>query len=129
MGWLQRFMYGRYGNDQLNLTLMGAYLALYVLAALFRLSLAARLAPILILIALLRMLSRNISKRRAENDKFLEIVRPLVHRYNVNKSRRQDREHCYFKCPNCGQQLRVPKGKGKISITCRSCGVSFEEKT
>ena len=129
MGWLQRFMYGRYGNDQLNLTLMGAYLVLYVLATLFRSAWIARLAPLLILVALLRMLSRNIPRRRAENDKFLEWVRPLIHRYNVNKSRRQDREHCYFKCPNCGQQLRVPKGQGKISITCRSCGVSFEKKT
>ena len=129
MGWLQRFMYGRYGNDQFNYALMGAYLVLYLFSTLFRIGLVARLAPILILIALLRMLSRNPAKRRAENEKFLEIVRPLVHRYNVNKSRRQDREHCYFKCPNCGQHLRVPKGKGKISITCRSCGVSFEKKT
>ena len=129
MGWLQRFMYGRYGNDQFNYALMGAYLVLYLFSTLFRVGLVARLAPILILIALLRMLSRNPAKRRAENEKFLEIVRPLIHRYNVQKSRRQDREHCYFKCPNCGQHLRVPKGKGKISITCRSCGVSFEKKT
>ena len=129
MGWLQRFMYGRYGNDQFNYALMGAYLVLYLFSTLFRIGLVARLAPILILIALLRMLSRNPAKRRAENEKFLEIVRPLIHRYNVQKSRRQDREHCYFKCPNCGQQLRVPKGKGRISITCRSCGVSFEKKT
>ena len=129
MGWFQRFMYGRYGNDQLNLTLMGLYLVLYLLSFLFRSSLASLLSTVFVVIVLMRMLSRNIPKRRAENDKFLEVVRPLIHRYNVSKSRRQDREHCYFKCPNCGQQLRVPKGKGKISITCRSCGVSFEKKT
>ena len=129
MGWLQRFMYGRYGNDQLNLTLMGLYLVLYLLSSLFRSGTMFLLAFIFLIITLLRMLSRNLSKRRAEHTKFLETVRPLVHWYNVKKCRRQDKEHCYFKCPNCGQQLRVPKGKGKISITCRSCGVSFEKKT
>jgi len=41
----------------------------------------------------------------------------------------RDKEHCYFKCPNCGQQLRVPRGKGKITVTCRSCGAVFEEKS
>lgn len=40
-----------------------------------------------------------------------------------------DREHKYFRCPNCGQMLRVPKGKGKISISCRNCGTTFQKKT
>ena len=79
--------------------------------------------------ALYRALSRQLDRRRAENDQFLELAGPMIHRYNVNKCRRRDKEHLYFKCPNCGQQLRVPKGKGRISITCRSCGVTFEEKT
>lgn len=129
MGFLQRLMYGRYGNDQLNLALMGLYLVLCLLSVLFQSDLMTLLSPIVLIVALLRMFSRNLQKRRAENTKFLETVRPLVHWYNVKKCRRQDKEHCYFKCPNCGQQLRVPKGKGKISITCRSCGVSFEKKT
>ena len=129
VNWLQRFMYGRYGNDQLNLVLMGLYLVLYLISSLFRVDSLALLATVLPAIMLLRMLSRHPEKRRAENAKFLELVRPIVRWYNVKKCRRQDREHCYFRCPSCGQQLRVPKGKGKLSITCRSCGVSFEKKT
>ena len=101
----------------------------YLLSGLLRLRLLSRLAAVCLLLALYRALSRQLDRRRAENDQFLELAGPMIHRYNVNKCRRRDKEHLYFKCPNCGQQLRVPKGKGRISITCRSCGVTFEEKT
>ena len=78
VNWLQRFMYGRYGNDQLNLVLMGLYLVLYLISSLFRVDSLALLATVLPAIMLLRMLSRHPEKRRAENSKFLELVRPIV---------------------------------------------------
>lgn len=129
MNWVQRLMYGRYGSDQLGIALLAVYLLLSLLSRLAQSSLLSLLAVVCVLLAFYRMFSRQIEKRRRENAKFLDLVRPIVHRYNVKKCRRNDKEHCYFKCPNCGQQLRVPKGKGKIQITCRSCGASFEEKT
>ena len=129
MNWLRQFMAGRYGPDQLNMTLLFLCFALYLLSSLFHIGMLNLLALLCLVLSYFRLLSRNIQKRRAENARFLEAVRPAVRWYNAKKCRRQDREHCYFKCPNCGQQLRVPKGKGKISITCRSCGVSFEKKT
>ncbi|MCI9403473.1 MAG: hypothetical protein HFF04_07375 [Oscillospiraceae bacterium] len=129
MNFIQRFMYGRYGMDQLNIALLLVYLVLYLISGLFR-SHTLRLLSFLCLITVtVRFFSRRADQRREENARFLNAVGPLLRRYNVNKSRRQDKDHSYFKCPNCGQQLRVPKGKGKISITCRSCGASFEEKT
>lgn len=129
MNFLQRLMYGRYGADQLGFALMGTYLVCYLLSAFTRIGLLSLLGLVFFALAVFRMFSRNISRRRAENDKFMEAVRPIIRRYNINKCRRQDKEHCYFKCPNCGQQLRVPKGKGKITVTCRSCGASFQEKS
>ena len=129
MNFIQRFMYGRYGMDQLNIALLLVYLVLYLISGLFR-SHTLRLLSFLCLITVtVRFFSRRADQRREENARFLNAVGPLLRRYNVNKSRRQDKDHSYFKCPNCGQQLRVPKGKGKISITCRSCGASFQEKT
>ena len=122
-------MVGRYGVDQLNFALLGGYLLLYILTCLFRSSLLNLLATAVILWAFYRMFSRQLERRRQENARFMDAVGPMVRQYNANKCRRRDKEHCYFRCPNCGQQLRVPKGKGKISITCRSCGASFEEKT
>ena len=98
---LQRFMYGRYGNDQLNMALLVLYLALYLVYFLTGFDPLYWISFAVILFALFRL-------------------RRTIHR---------DKEHCYFKCPNCGQQLRVPRGKGKITVTCRSCGAVFEEKS
>ena len=122
-------MYGRYGGDHLSLCLFGLYVLLYLLSAIPVLGVLGWMAIAAGGIALYRTLSRNIPKRRAENAKFLRLIGPLVSWWHIWRIRRRDKEHSYFKCPNCSQHLRVPKGKGKITITCRSCGVSFEEKS
>ena len=127
--YMTRFMAGRYGGDQLNLLLIALYVILYIVFLFTRMLVFELLALILVIASLYRSLSRNLERRRAENAKFLQAVRPVLRRWNTFRARAHDKEHRYFKCPNCGQQLRVPKGKGKISITCRNCGVSFEENT
>lgn len=129
MNWLRRMMYGRYGADQLNYFLLGLYLVLYLLARLLNSGLFSLLSTVCAFLAFFRMFSRQLDRRRRENARFLEKIQPLVRWYNVNKHRRHDKEHAYFRCPNCGQQLRAPKGKGRLHVTCRSCGVTFEKKT
>ena len=124
---LQRFMYGRYGNDQLNTALLILYVALYVLYFLTRIELFYWISFVAILFALFRMLSRNPARRRAENAKFLKVAGPAIQWFRLRRTIHRDKEHCYFKCPNGGQQLRVPRGKGKITVTCRSGGAVFEE--
>lgn len=126
---IQRFMYGRYGNDKLNTCLVGAYLLLYLLYMVTRVDLLYWVSLVVMLVAIFRLLSRNHAKRRAENSKFLQLIEPLIRWYRLKKTIFKDKEHCYFKCPSCGQQLRVPKGKGRITVTCRGCGASFEEKS
>lgn len=123
------FMAGRYGGDQLNLFLMALYLTLYVIFLFTRLLVFEILALALITVSIFRSLSRNLERRRAENNRFMQTVRPVVRRWNTFRSRTQDREHRYFKCPNCGQKMRVPRGKGRITVHCRSCGAVFEEKS
>mgnify|MGYP002508232368 CR=1 FL=1 len=123
------FMAGRYGGDQLNLFLMVLYLTLYVIFLFTRLLVFEILALALITVSIFRSLSRNLERRRAENNRFMQTVRPVVRRWNTFCFRTQDREHRYFKCPNCGQKMRVPRGKGRITVHCRSCGAVFEEKS
>ena len=129
MSWLQKIMYGRYGGDYLSVFLIGLYLLLHLTSLLPHLWVLSWVALVPGLVAILRMFSRNIPRRRAENAKFLKLVGPFLAWCHLQRARHKDKDHSYFKCPNCGQHLRVPKGKGKISITCRSCGVSFEEKS
>ena len=126
---LQRFMYGRYGNDQLNLSLLGTYFVLFLLAAITDLGLFSLLGEVCLLLALFRLLSRNLPKRREENARFMKKATPVLQWLRLQKNIHKDKEHRYFRCPNCGQHLRVPRGKGKITVTCRSCKASFQEKS
>lgn len=126
---IQRFMYGRYGNDQLNLFLMGLYLLLYLVYLFTRFDLCYIVGFALLAWSLFRLLSHNIERRRIENTRFLRSVNPLLSWLRLRRTIRRDKEHVYFKCPNCGQQLRVPRGRGNITVTCRSCGASFQEKS
>ena len=126
---LQRFMYGRYGNDQLNMVLVLLSLALYLVFVVTSWTFLYAVSFMLMAAALFRCLSRNYDRRRAENGKFLSLVQPVTRWYRLRRTIRRDKDHCYFKCPNCGQPLRVPRGKGRITVTCRGCGASFQEKS
>lgn len=126
---IQRFMYGRYGNDQLNLFLMGLYLLLYLVFVFTGLDILYFISFALLAVTLFRLLSRNMERRRMENARFLRAAGPVISWFRMRRNIHRDKEHVYFKCPSCGQRLRVPRGRGKITVTCRSCGASFQEKS
>lgn len=126
---IHRFMYGRYGNDSLNLFFIVLYLSLYLLFALTHFELFYWVSLALVFVSLFRLLSRNIPARQKENAQFMRLAGPIIQWYRFQRTMRRDKDHRYFKCPNCGQQLRVPRGKGRITVTCRSCGASFQENS
>ena len=121
IGAMQRFMAGRYGNDRLNITLLAVgcvlcFVQMFVPSgAGFVLTI---LSEVLLILSLFRCFSRNTYKRYNENRKFLLLI-----------DRIKDRDHRYYACPKCRQTVRVPKGKGKISITCPKCREKFIKKT
>ena len=122
MGFFRRFMQGRYGTDKLNMVILGAGLVISLVNMFlpFRsLSVILTLVSYVFLgIAMFRCLSRNTYKRYRENRRYLLWLQ-----------RFKDKEHRYFDCPRCRQQVRVPKGKGKINISCPKCGTKFIKKT
>lgn len=120
---MQRFMAGRYGSDKLNLLLIGIGFVACIVAMFFKNNLYVRLSLtgvsyIFLFWSVFRCLSRNTYKRYRENRKFLMLIQ-----------RFKDREHRYFDCPRCKQQVRVPRKKGKIAITCPKCREKFIRKT
>ena len=129
MNMLRRLMYGRYGSDQLSLFLLAVYLLLYLISMVLKWPILSWIALVILFWDFYRMMSRRIDKRRAENAKFLQLAGPAIRWFKMRRTIHRDRDHRYFKCPNCGQQLRVPRGKGKITVTCRGCGASFQEKS
>ena len=119
---LRRFMEGRYGTDRLNMVILCTGLAASILSGLVKIPLLNLIFWLLsyglMFWAIWRSLSRNTYKRYQENRKFMQIV-----------DRIKDRQHRYFDCPKCRQTVRVPRGKGKISITCPRCREKFVKKT
>jgi len=76
------------------------------------------------------MFSKDISKRRMENYKFAMLISPIYSGINKKiKELRDSKTHKYFSCPKCKQKLRLPRGKGKISISCPKCQTQFIRKT
>lgn len=126
MNWLRNFMAGRYGVDQLQWTLLGAYL---VLSLLLPGSWWRFLALIPLVLFWIRFLSRDIYKRSAENRIFMQKAEPVVLFFKRWNNRLKDRDHRYYTCPRCKQILRVPRGRGKISITCPGCRTTITKKT
>ena len=126
---LMRFMYGRNGIDQLGTFMFALYLVIWVVQLFARWFVLFLVEDVLLVLILFRMLSRNLARRRAENAKFLQLARPIRCFWVTRRNRMKDRDHRYFKCPDCGQQMRVPRGKGRITVHCRTCGATFEEKS
>lgn len=126
---LQRFFYGRYGSDQMNFALLILALVLSILGAIFFRPLCW-VSDVLLLYALFRALSRNIPARQRENQKFWKIWLPVKNWLALQKRKwRERKQYKYFRCPGCKQQLRAPRGRGKIEVTCQSCHHVFQTKT
>ena len=119
---LRSFMAGRYGTDRLNMVILCAGLVASMLSVMIPAQplnvIFWALSSVLMILAIWRSLSRNTYKRYQENRKFLQIF-----------DRIKDRQHRYFDCPKCRQMVRVPRGKGKIAITCPRCQEKFVKKT
>ena len=122
---LYRFMYGRNGVDALNWALFAVELVLSLLSSFVRVQAVAAtlyfLSVVLMFIVLIRIFSRNLTQRRAENARFLSWWAPKMDAMRGAKARRADKAHKYVRC-SCGAYCRVPKNIGKVELTCPKCG-------
>jgi len=128
---ISRFMYGRNGLDQLSMGMVAVELVVYVIS----LFIGGTVGTVLYFLCLavwgiiiFRALSKDLYKRRAENTKFLNWWMPIQRKLMDAKQRAKDKDHKYFRC-KCGAYCRVPKGKGKIIITCPKCKSKIEAKS
>ena len=127
-------MAGRNGNDQLNRFLLLAGAASLLLASLLRRNLLGSLLYLLALALLgltyFRMLSRNLYRRRSENERYLREKEKLSARLRILRERwNQRKDYKFFTCPSCKAVMRVPRGRGNIRIVCHKCGNTFTGKS
>ena len=123
------FMNGRYGIDALGKALVVGYLVLMLLNVFFLSKIIYIISMVMILLFVIRALSKDTAKRYNENLKFLQItssVRPWFSR--LGSRIEQNKTHCFKRCPNCGKTLRLPRKRGKHGTRCPLCGCEFSVK-
>lgn len=134
-----RFMSGRYGVDEFEKFMLIFYIAIWIVSYIFMFSKVVYLILELIGFAVLiftifRFLSKDISKRQEENQKFIQYKNKFnnyIHNFfkvKISRAKRR-KEHHLYRCPKCRQILSVPKGKGKIKIICPKCGYTFKKRS
>lgn len=132
---LARFMQGRNGSDDLSrvetyVALVPLILGLFLHKWMIPYYICEVLFWVIFGHSIFRMLSKNLAKRYEENQKYLNFRYDLVVKQNKAKKRAQQRkDYCFFKCPKCKQEVRVPKGHGKIEITCPKCQEKFVKRS
>lgn len=138
-----KFLRGTYGIDLLSLFLLliGSTLNLFFITLIFGL--------IFTFIAIFRAFSKNTYARKNELIKFITLSNKFLSRFNkslpynlpvydlnnvsfvfsnIEKWIKQKRQFKIIKCPICAQKLRLPRGKGKIVVTCKKCNNKFDSK-
>ena len=123
---LMKFMEGRYGADTLFYMMTGLYLGLIVINIPLQSWTIHIIGLVIFAVTVLRSLSRNIEKRKKENDWVVARIRKL--RANSARSRQikeQSGEYYFKKCPGCKKTLRLPRVQGQHNTTCPACGKSF----
>ncbi len=126
---LREFMYGRYGTDKLSLALVIGGFVFYTLYVFTRFRLLYLVSLILYGIALFRTLSKNIPARQKENRKFDEICWKAKNKWvGIRADFEERKNYKHFKCPSCGQKIRIPRGRGKVEIRCPKCSNRFVKK-
>ena len=127
---IQRFMMGRYGVDAFSKFLLGLSVACLFISMFTRKNSFYFLGLVIMIYSYYRIFSRDFNKRYAENMMYFREKEKIMKIFRSKKLRFEQRKtHCFFKCPNCKQEVRVPKGKGLITITCPRCKTKFDKKS
>ncbi len=126
---LARFMYGRYGIDQLYRFLSALLFALIIVNLIVGSFILSIIAWSVLIFSLYRVFSKNIYRRKQENEQYLKIKNSFTVFWKLQKDKWRDRKtHVYRKCPHCNAVLRFKKEKGKHPATCPKCKAKLEVK-
>ncbi|HAB94887.1 MAG TPA: hypothetical protein DCF49_09085 [Lachnospiraceae bacterium] len=125
-----KFMQGRYGVDSLS-RFMSVILLIFIILGMFiRIPLSGPITLLILVVLYFRMFSRNISRRYAENQKFLQLRDRFLGNFSdISSNLSRFKDYHIYKCPQCSQKIRIPRGKGHIMVRCPKCGFEFHKKS
>lgn len=126
---LRQFMLGRNGTDALSFALVVAGFVVNIPYVITRFWPLYLLSLAFYGFALFRTLSRNLPARQKENRKFMELLWKLKNLWGNLKCDWEERKtYKHFRCPGCGQKIRIPRGRGKVEVCCPKCSRRFIKK-
>ncbi len=127
---MARFMSGRYGADQLSMAMVIAALVVSILGTFTGArAVAMVLSDALLIVAFFRMFSKDRYRRAHENEVYLSKTEGARRGFTEWLNRvKNGKKYRYFTCPKCKRRLRVPRGVGSVTVTCKSCGTKFDKK-
>lgn len=128
------FMQGRYGVDQLSNFLIWTAVIIALLIMIIRVPALQIVSWLLIIYAYVRILSKNINKRYTQNQKFLNYTFGIRNifakiKYRIKYGKQGQEPYRIYQCRKCNQKIRIPKGKGKIMVTCPKCKYQFKRRS
>lgn len=129
-----QFMQGRYGVDQFSNFLIWTGVAVSLLTLLIRQPFLMYVSWIFIIYAYIRIFSKQVNKRYAQNQKFLNKTFAIRNvfakiKYRIKYGKQEASPYHIYRCRKCGQKIRIPKGKGKIMVTCPKCRYQFKKRS
>ena len=126
---VRNFMIGRNGADQLSMAMLIAGIVLSLLTSITKLAIFNLLGLVILVLTIFRMFSRNLEKRRAENQKFVNFRANFgTNAKQLTNRLKNMKKYKYFKCPQCGARLRLPRKVGEVTVTCGKCKNQFKQK-
>ena len=126
----QQFMRGRYGFDKFSKHLLYSGLAVAIVFNFMQIPLASLLGWVAVIVSYYRVLSKQRTKRFQENQRYLTFINQSTRKWHKIRNKfHQRKQYKFYTCPNCKKELRVPRNKGKIKITCPRCHEQFIKKT
>lgn len=124
---LIKFMYGRYGTDQLYKGIFGMVILLLILNLFIGSTIISSVSTLLLILATYRVFSKNIYRRQKENAQYLKLMAPLKKSFRLTSKRLKDiKSYRYRKCPNCKKTLRLKRKVGSHKTVCPKCGTKMD---
>jgi len=126
---IYRFFSGRNGSDALAFAFIALYFVVCVINVFVSSIVLTIFGWLLLFYAWFRVLSKNVYKRRMENEKFRRLLFKFTNFFKIKLRAFKERKiYAYRKCPSCKSTLRLPKKKGKHGTRCPRCHKEFSVK-
>ena len=127
---MAEWLRGRQGPDDLTVFCVDVAMVLVLINAFAHVGVLSFVALAVLAYGIFRIQSRNLGARARENEAFLRALGPARPWFqNPRAAWGELRAYKHVRCTSCKQKVRVPRGKGRLRVTCPKCKAKFEVRS